>query len=317
MKKIPLFVTLDAEGDNGWARPHTITTENSLGVDRFQLFCERYGVKPIYLTTYEMAQDKTYCKALKQKNLDGLCEIGMHMHGWSTPPNYNLTGDDFQNLPFITEYPESVIRDKVESITKLIEDVFELRPISHRSGRWIVNNDYLNILVENGYKIDCSFTPLINWGCSIGDPTQKGGSDYSQSNARPHKIQLQSGVITEVPMTTANNPLYNNFIVNTGLLFFNKKTRVYNAVNGRKTVMLRPDLRNERFLLSMIDSLCHNETLEHVEFMVHTSEIYPNTCPHCKSENDLDSIYSLMEKMFEKLNVFCESITFREYVKES
>lgn len=314
MDKKPLFVTLDAEGDNGWERPRVITTENSQGVERFQSFCEKYDIKPIYLTTYEMAKDNTFVKTLKQKNKDGLCEIGMHMHGWSTPPEYELTGDDLQNLPFITEYPESIIRDKVKTITELLEKEFETEVISHRSGRWIITKEYLEILSEYGYKIDCSVTPLIDWSCSIGDPNQRGGENYKNRNPHPEKLTFNNGSILEIPMTTRSNPLYDNIVVNTGLRLFSKKSRIYNGVSARRIVMLRPIIRNTSFLLNMIDRLGQDCNVEHMEFIVHTSELFPNTCPHCKNEKDLDAIYDLMGKMFERLSIYCESMTFREYV---
>lgn len=315
MKKIPLFVTLDAEGDNGWGRPRNITTENAKGVERFQKFCEEYNVKPIYLTSYEMASDSVFVNALKQKNKDGLCEVGMHMHGWSTPPDYDLTGDDLENLPFITEYPTEIIKEKVKNMTKLLIDNFGMDVVSHRSGRWIVNKEYLNVLVENGYKVDCSVTPLYDWSCSMGDPKQNGGADYSKCPAHPYEISLQSGRILELPMTTMNNPLYNNPLVNFGLLFFPKSTRIYNGINSRQTVMLRPNLRNKAFLMSMIEKLGKMKDIQHIEFMIHTSEVYKGTCPHCNTDEDLNELYELMGAMFTELNKFCVSKTFREYIK--
>lgn len=317
MKKIPLFVTLDAEGDNGWGRPQNITTENAKGVERFQSFCEGFSVKPIYLTTVEMAEDDIFVKATKQKNIDGLCEIGMHMHGWTTPPRFSLTDNDLKHLPFITEWPNEIIRKKVEYITDLLKIKFEMDVVSHRSGRWIINDEYLNILVENGYKIDCSVTPLYDWSCSIGDPKKNGGADYSKLPSGIYEIELKSGKILEIPMTTARNHLYDNWIVNVGLNLIPKSSYIYNGVNSRKIVMLRPTLRNKKFLLNMIDRLSSAKDLDHVEFMIHTSEVFKGTCPHCHTDEDLDAIYELMSEMFERLNKFTESITFRQYLKET
>lgn len=312
---VPLFVTLDAEGDNGWSRPRNITTENAKGVSRFQKLCEEYNIKPIYLTSYEMASDQIFVETLKQKNKDGLCEIGMHMHGWSTPPQYNLTGDDLKNLPFITEYPTDVIKEKVKCLTKLLIENFEMEVISHRSGRWVINKEYLNILVDNGYKVDCSVTPLYDWSCSIGDPKQQGGTDYTEYPSKPYEVFLDRGKLLEIPMTTMHNFFYNNYLVKLGMLFFPKNTRVFNGINSRQTVMLRPNLRNKSFLMSMIKKLSKIKDLEHVEFMIHTSELYKNTCPHCHTDEELDDLYVLIGDMFGELNKFCVSKTFREFVK--
>lgn len=320
MKKLPLFITLDAELDNGWGKPHTITTENAKGVERFQAFCEQYSMKPIYLTTYEMALDDNFVNATKAKNSQGLCEIGMHMHGWSTPPDYQVTEDDLKFLPFIIEYPKDNIIKKVETMTKLLQDIYEEDVISHRAGRWIMNEEYLDVLAEFGYKIDCSETPLYDWSSAKGNPNATGGRDYSKCSPKPHFYNLPHGKICELPMTTMRNILYDNFIVNAGMKLcppFVKNTRIYNGLNSRKIVMLRPNLRNQAFLLSMIDKLSTDNDIEHVEFMIHTSEVYKNTCPHCHTDEDLENIYNLMGNMFDKLNRFCESITFKEYAKRN
>ena len=35
--------------------------------------------------------------------------------------------------------------------------------VSHRAGRWAINEIYLSILTEFNYSLDCSYTPYINW----------------------------------------------------------------------------------------------------------------------------------------------------------
>ena len=57
----PVFIiTIDTEGDNIWAHPHPVTTENARHLPRFQELCERYGFAPSYLVDYEMAIDPIF-----------------------------------------------------------------------------------------------------------------------------------------------------------------------------------------------------------------------------------------------------------------
>lgn len=317
---IPLFVTIDTEGDNGWARPEKITTENAKGIGRFQDLCEKYDIKPIYLTTYEMGTDDTFIKAVKKKNLCGKCEIGMHMHAWTTPPDFALTDNDFKNLPFITEYPSNIIGQKILSLTSELEKRFESSILSHRSGRWAVNDEYLGLLANNGYKIDCSYTPLIDWACSFGNPNGTGGPNYSSVPQTPFEIHTSNGSILEVPMTTLRNRKYDNVLVNS---FLNlapsacRNSKVYNALNGRKTIMLRPDIRKEKLQMSLISKLKNQKGIKHIELMIHSSEMYVGTCPHCNSEEDLNKLYDIMDKMFAELRTFSESMTFKEYLNKN
>src|SRR5579872_1992405 len=160
-RKPAFLITIDTEGDNAWARPREITTRNSRYLPRFQQLCERYGFKPTYLTNYEMAQCPDF-RALAQDALRrGTAEVGMHLHAWNSPPLVPLTADDFDCHPYLIEYPPQNIRDKVVFLTELLEDTFQVKMRSHRAGRWSFNAVYARILVENGYRVDCSVTPLV------------------------------------------------------------------------------------------------------------------------------------------------------------
>ncbi len=179
MKTKPVFlITVDTEGDNLWARPREITTRNAAFLPRFQELCERHGLRPTYLVTYEMAR----APAFRELGLDvlrrGTAEIGMHLHAWNTPPLIPLTADDFSYQPYLIEYPEPVMAEKVRILTDLLEDTFGVKMRSHRAGRWGFNETYARILVREGYLVDCSVTPHISWRRHLGAPNGRGGPDY-------------------------------------------------------------------------------------------------------------------------------------------
>ena len=83
----PFFlITIDTEGDNLWSRPRTQTTHNSSYLPRFQKLCEAFGLKPTYLTCFEMAECKTFQTFGKKVLNSKTAEIGMHLHAWNSPP---------------------------------------------------------------------------------------------------------------------------------------------------------------------------------------------------------------------------------------
>ena len=52
----PFFlITIDVEGDNLWSKHRKITTRNADFLPRFQSLCDSLGLKPTYLTDYNMA----------------------------------------------------------------------------------------------------------------------------------------------------------------------------------------------------------------------------------------------------------------------
>lgn len=163
MTKPAFLITIDTEGDNLWQNHDRITTENTRFLPRFQALCEKYAFKPVYLTNYEMVMDPAYVEFARDVIARGVGEVGMHLHAWNSPPLTPLTDDDWRHKPYLIEYPTDQIRAKVDHMTKLLEDAFQTKMLSHRAGRWAFNEYYASLLLEYGYQVDCSVTPRVNW----------------------------------------------------------------------------------------------------------------------------------------------------------
>ena len=205
------LITIDVEGDNLWSRSDTITTDNSRYLPRFHELCLKHRFRPTYLTNYEMAMCPVYQEFARDVIRSNTGEIGMHLHAWNSPPIVGLTANDYQYHPYLVEYDETTIRRKIQFITKLLEDTFQIDILSHRAGRWALNEYYAQQLFENGYKVDCSVTPYKSWARNPGDPNKEGGPDYTDFVTHPYFMNLaniiepgNSGLL-EVPMTVFHN----------------------------------------------------------------------------------------------------------------
>lgn len=55
-------------------------------------------------------------------------------------------------------------------MTRLLEDSLQVKMRSHRAGRWAFNAFYARLLIEQGYQVDCSVTPRVNWQFSPETP---------------------------------------------------------------------------------------------------------------------------------------------------
>ena len=170
MKKKYFIITIDTEGDNlwGWKEGTEIGTNNARYLPRFQSLCNEFGFKPTWLTNWEMLQNQEYIEFAKREQAAGHCEIGMHLHAWNNPPFYELPRDEKSGKPYLIEYPVEIMEAKVKSITELFLNIFGFAPVSHRAGRWAINDEYFRLLYKYGYRIDCSITPLISWESSMG-----------------------------------------------------------------------------------------------------------------------------------------------------
>lgn len=315
MNKPSFIITIDTEGDNLWSRPRKITTKNAGFLHRFQSLCESYDLKPTYLTNYEMAISPVFQELGRDVLKRGAGEIGMHLHAWDTPPLISLTADDFFYHPYLTEYPENVMREKIKVMTDLLEDTFCVKMISHRAGKYSFNETYAHILVENRYRVDCSVTPFISWKRDLGDPEQGGGPDYTRFPDEAYFIDLNdvsspgSSPLLEVPVTIASDKWHLRKIV---ARIFKSYSHMPGALNKLFPVWFRPNGGNLKSMLVIMEkALCENKS--YVALMLHSSELMPGGSPIFPGENDIENLYAHLEQIFDAARETFRPSTLKEY----
>lgn len=295
-KRKYFIITVDTEEDKQWDPIPCFTTENSHFIPRFQNLCEKYGFKPVYLVTYLMAKDEFFVNYIKPFFKTNRCEIGMHMHAWTTPPEHPI--DKCIKKPFIIEYPNDIIEKKVAVLTELLSSTFGQKIESHRSGRWVVDDNYLGILKKYGYKIDCSFTPYINWS------RVKGGLDTSGTNYNKFNSSVFNESFLEVPVSIIKRRTFSR---DEKLL-----KNIKNIIFG-KSFWMRPNsnFNSLRNMIKVIDDKYRNNPLV---FMIHSSELMPGCSPEFPDEESISELYSQLEKVFDylKINGYV-GVTLKEY----
>jgi hypothetical protein len=312
MTKPAFIITIDTEGDNLWQNHRKITTENTQFLPRFQTLCEKYAFKPVYLTNYEMASDPAYVEFAKDVVARGQGEVGMHLHAWNSPPHTPLTDDDWRYQPYLIEFPLQQMRDKVDFMTKLLEDSFQTKMVSHRAGRWAFNEAYAALLVEYGYQVDCSVTPKVDWHSASGAPQGNGGSDYRHFPENAYFIDLENisqaghSKLLEVPMSIQ--------LRHSALL--NAIKQGYDALRGKKRSpsanWLRPTGNNLPLMMSVAKH-CLQQGNSHLEFMLHSSEFMPGGSPTFKNQQDIENLYRDLEVLFSWLSSRTQGMTLAQY----
>lgn len=309
----PAFIiTIDTEGDNLWQNHRQIATENARYLPRFQALCERYGFKPVWLTNYEMAMDPTYVAFAQDVIARGQGEVGMHLHAWNSPPEHDLTGDDWRWQPYLIEYPDAVMRDKAAFMTELLENTFGCKMLSHRAGRWALDSRYARLLVELGYQVDCSVTPRVNWRNARGAPQGQGGTDYQRFPDRAYRMDLDwinqpgDSPLLEVPMTIQYK--------HAG--WMNALKQGYDRLRGKyrspSAHWLRPSGGNARQMIAVAQQTLDAGS-DYVEFMLHSSEFMPGGSPTFKDEAAIEGLYQDLEQLFAWLATRTRGMTLAEY----
>jgi peptidoglycan/xylan/chitin deacetylase (PgdA/CDA1 family) len=324
----PCFlITIDTEGDHLWSRPKTVTTRNAEFLERFQLLCERYDLRPTWLTNYEMISSPTYRRFAADVIARGTAEIGMHLHAWDSPPLEPLTADDTRSHPYLIEYPPRVMREKIHRLTVELEDALGVKMISHRAGRWAFDERYAEMLLDEGYRVDCSVTPLVSWANDPGVPMGRGGTDYTNFPHEPYWVDLDdisrpgSSPLLEVPVTILSfRPAYIRSLLRLTDRIPLPPVHVFARRAANRlfppATWLRPTGRNRHRLLEVIERVVA-EQLPHAEFMLHSSELMPMGSPTFPTRASVEALYADLEILFGRVQHLFRAATLRQFYDEA
>lgn len=309
MKK-SFIITIDTEGDNlwGWRAGDAVTTRNVFYLERFQSLANQYGFKPVWLSNYEMIADDMFVEFARKIVDNNLAEIGMHLHAWNSPPIYDLPVEQ-SGAPYLIEYPEQVMEEKISFMTDFIQQRIGVRPVSHRAGRWAMNDIYFSLLKKYGYLVDCSVTPHISWEGSLGQTKGAKGVDYREYSEEPYYVGAQEDLL-EVPVTIRHiKKLY----VPSTLSFRSMVGAIWRAVRGQ-VLWIRPSGGNYKQMQDVVRCVMESES-DYAMFMLHSSELMPGGSPTFSTEQDIECLYEDLEKLFDYISQGFEGRTLEEYAK--
>ena len=186
---------------------------------------------------------------------------------------------------------------KVATTIQLLQDRFEQPMISHRSGRWATNEAYFRCLARHGIRVDCSVTPGLNLS-HIAGCEKNCGNDYQNAPKGIYRIHPD---ILEVPMTTRKmRHSWHGSI----------KHRAKTLLLGDE-VWLRPVHMTLDNLKALTTNVMREKECDHLEFMIHSSELMPGGSPYFKTEEDVERMFVMMEKYFDyvsKLDTCCATL---------
>lgn len=312
---MPAFlITIDTEGDNIWSSPAEITTENSRFLPRFQALCEKYALKPTYLTNFEMASCDRFVEFARDAIGRGTAEVGMHLHAWNSPPIAGNSGR--KGMPYLIEFPEAVMAEKVAFMTDLLEQKFGVKMVSHRAGRWAFNETYAKILLDHGYRTDCSVTPHVSWRDSKGFTDGDGGTDYRGFPSEAYLIDPSDitrrgkSDLLEVPMTIVRNrSLAGDFARSLSSSMPRHGRKAVSRIFP-ETSWFRPNGRNLQALRKL---LRERRSASYIEFMLHSSELMPGGSPTFRTEHSIELLHDHLEQLFAEARAHYRGATLHEF----
>ena len=187
-----LFVVVDTEAEFDWSRPFErgLTSVHAIEqVGRGQAVFDRYGLRPIYVVDYPIATEARSVAILSAIHARGGCEIGAHLHPWTTPP---FAEEVTSRNSYPGNLPPWLEREKLAHLIAAIEANFGIRPVFYKAGRYGFGPGTASALAQAGIKVDLSILPGA-------DLRRQGGPDFRALEPRSYRVDGHD--LVTVPMT--------------------------------------------------------------------------------------------------------------------
>jgi len=297
-----LLVGVDTEADDQWSRVgrRELKVTNAEKLPALQSLFEAFGVRPTYLVTHEMATRPESAPILKELGRSGHCEIGAHLHPWSSPP---FRQQDLENHTYPCNLPKDLLDRQLAELTQTIEQHLGVRPTTYRAGRNGLDGKTLPILERLGYTVDTSVDPLFN-------EKHKGGTIFAGAPLEPYHPDYDDvrrpgrSRILEVPISSATDPPLPKPIEH---LYASLPPIPYRGALKRlgiRPVWLRPSYTGLDDMLRLASRLAARKK-PCLNIIFHSSEIVPGGSPYAKDarsvERFLDDLKRLIEHLTERL----------------
>ena len=314
-KNSPIFVvTVDTESDDAWLNPGTIKLNNIKEIPRFQELCEKYNIIPTYLITYEYAAREESISVLKPILDRKKCEIGHHLHSWSTPPFQKPNISNEVDLEWIHAYqfelPDNLFEEKAMALKEVIKQNYGIDPTSHRAGRWGIDQRTIDWLIKNKFVVDSSIVPNGNYSKHKGK--YQGGKIFNDKPLFPYIWNgTKKGNLIEIPVS-----VYYPF------KFFNHKffrgekigKKIGNRFRIGRSLTLNPAFGENFNKLFIKNEIRKNRPV--INLVLHSSELAMNCSPYTNTITNYKKVWNILENSFKVIyNNNINSLTLTETAK--
>lgn len=278
--KPTLYVVVDTEAEFDWSgqfSPSLTSVSAIAGVGRGQEILERYGLRPVYVVDYPVASQPNGYLPLLRILERGACDIGAHLHPWTTPPFEEVFSEWNSyagNLPLELE------ERKLQNLVAIITQNFGQAPRYFKAGRYGIGSNTMSLLIKHGINVDFSIMPNT-------DLRARGGPDFRLYSAQPYLF----GKVLSVPMTRAHVGILSKWkilrwMINTSLAQKLKFPAIMSKFGLLNLVTLTPEGVTAREQITLLRQM----TSENQKIFVlhyHSPSLMPGHTPYAKTEQDV------------------------------
>ncbi|MHB8481171.1 MAG: polysaccharide deacetylase family protein [Nitrospiria bacterium] len=316
-----LIVTVDVEEDNwGAFDPVKNTLKNIEMIPELQGMFDRYHVRPTYLINYPVAVDARSISILGTILEGGKCEIGTHCHPWNTPPFEEIINE---RNSMICNLPPDLQFRKLQSLTEMVNQNFNISPVSFRAGRWGISKEMPIFLEKLGYKVDSSITPFTNW-------TKHYGPNFYGIALNPYYFNpenlfkpVSDGRMLEVPASIGfvqSNHKAANLIVEMlrkPLIKHFRLIGLFDRLGLLQKVWLSPEQSDSGNMITLTRRLIQRKA-PLINLFFHSPALQPGLTPYVRNQEEKLRFIKTIEKFLAyTTEVGIQSILLSESLKEA
>jgi hypothetical protein len=324
---LKVVLTIDTEGDGAWTQRDKVTVENLRALPRFQALCDRYGMKPTYLCTYEVVRAEGFAPLIEWQR-DGRCEVGSHLHPWTNPPFAKPESVDVDMSEY-PGYPSELTADRFREKMRVLGDLIVSRtgraPTSYRAGRWGFSAAQIPLLLELGYIVDTSVTPLIDRSHDKG--VSRAGPDFSRAPVAPYRLSQHDicapghSRLWEVPVTIvhASRAMRNSAAARWAWsrIRGGRGTGLLNRALTLEPQWFRPYPWMDTAKLARVYRCARAMKLPVIDMMFHSSELFAGASTSFPDETSIERVFAMLEGAFARLQADgCTGVTLSDFVRE-
>jgi hypothetical protein len=173
-----LVAVVDTEEEFDWTAPFdraNTAVGHMASIHRLQDVFDSLVVVPSYLVSHAIVAQEAGFGPLESHVAAGRALIGAHLNPWATPP-YR------EELNALNSYPGNLPREleeaKLAALCRQIERSLGVRPTAYKAGRYGTGPNTAAILEEQGFEIDISPAPAMDFRAD-------GGPDFTRHSPRP------------------------------------------------------------------------------------------------------------------------------------
>jgi hypothetical protein len=233
---------------------------------------------------------------LRAMAAQGRCEIGAHLHPWTSPP---FRPEDLARHSYPHTLPPSLLDRQLKELTATIQERLNVRPTTYRAGRNGFDARSIPILERLGYTVDTSVDPLFN-------EKRKGGMVFAGAPAQPYHPDYDdvtrpgSAKLLEIPITSATLPALPKALEALYTRLPPLRWRAALKRLGLRPVWLRPSYSSVPDMLAFADRLAA-QGARCFNIIFHSSELLPGGSPYTPDAASVERFLDALRRLLEHL----------------